>query len=185
MPARGPGILLVLTLALPPGCGPAVHHTGGRLEGMVAFDVDPGWTLVRNARWLDGAHVVLEGPEQGTSLAVDLVRVGRRGRDLPLDLVAEGVVGNLGRRQGVETLATTSQEVDLGGRRAVALTGLRRHGPRALDFSALVARDRGHLVLVFLQAPPGRLGAASGAMERLLTTFDLPGRPIPPATLGE
>jgi hypothetical protein len=99
--------------------------------------------------------------------------------------VAEGLVGNLGRSQGVETLATSSQEVDLGGRRAVALTGRRRHGPREVDFSALVARDDRHVVVVFLQAPPGRLATGTGAMERLLDTFDLPGRPVPPAVLEE
>ncbi|MBN1335039.1 MAG: hypothetical protein JXB39_03665 [Deltaproteobacteria bacterium] len=185
MPARVPRILLACVLSIQTGCGPAVHRDGDRLEGIVAFEVEPGWRVVRNTRWLEGAHLILDGPEAGTSLAVDLVHVGRKGQDLPLDLVAEGIVGNLGRSQGVETFARTHQEVDLAGRPAVALTGFRRHGPRSVDFSALVARDDRHLVIVFLQAPPGRLGTGVAAMERLLSTFDLPGRPVPLVILEE
>ncbi len=172
--------LLLFLALLTTGCPAAVHRTGDDMHGRFSFQVEPGWELHRNHRFLGSHHVTLLPDPPRSVLSVDLLRVGDDGRDLPLDLVAEGAVGNLGRRLGMRTTATHEHEILLAGRRAIALTGLRQHGPQQAEFTAWVTRTERHLLIVMLQTPPGELQQQVRLLERLLETFELPEDPPPP-----
>lgn len=174
--------ILALVLLLP-GCPKAVHRVDDQLLGRVSFEVEPGWEITRNYRWLGTHHVQLTPSPPSSVLTVDLVRVGAGGEDLPLDLVAEGVVGQLGRKVGMQTLATHEHEIVLDGRRAIALTGTRTHGPHQMEFTAWVARTPRHLLIVLLQTPPGQLQYQTRLLQRLLESLELPLEPPPPDTL--
>jgi len=175
-----PLILLTLTLL---GCPKAVQRVDDQLLGRVSFEVEPGWELTRNYRWLGSHHVQLMPSPPDSTLTVDLMRTGPGGEDLPLDLLAEVVVGELGRKLGMRTVATHEHEILLAGRRTIALTGSRHHGPHSLDFTAWVTRTPRHLLIVQLQAPPGTLPEHTRLLQRMLESFELPMEPPPPDTL--
>ncbi len=174
--------LLVLLLLLT-GCPQAVHRVDDQLLGRVSFAVEPGWEITRNYRWLGSHHVQLSPQPPSSVLTVDLIRTGPGGEQIPLDLVAEGVVGQLGRKLGMRTVATGKHEIELADRRAIALTGTRHHGPHHTEFTAWVARTPGRLLIVQLQAPPGQLEQHTRLLTRLLESFELPLEPPPPDTL--
>ncbi len=177
------GILLALLLPLLVACPQAVHRVDDHLLGRVSFAVEPGWEVTRNHRFMGSHHVQLSPDPPTSVLTVDLVRTGPGGDELPLDLVAEGVVGELGRKMGMRTVATHEHEIVVDGRRAIALTGSRHHGPHSTDFTAWVARTPRHLLIVLLQTPPGELPQHTRLLQRLLETLELPQEPPPPDTL--
>jgi len=158
---------------------------GDQLTGRVCFTVDPDWELRRNYRWFGTQHVALAPNPPSRSLTIDLRKTHGEGEDLPLDLVAEGVVGEFGRALGIVTEAYDEREIALAGYRAVALTGIRRHGPRRMEFTAWVARPPGRLLVVQLQTPPGELQGEILLLQRVLESFRLPLDPPPPDTLEE
>jgi len=173
---------ILLLLALPAGaCLPrAARVENGQVSGRVSFDVPPGWQVTRNIRWVQLRRVVIQPPTRDGSLAVEWIRVSRKNASLPLDLVAEAVIGNAGREDGEATVFVGKEEVLLADRPAVAITGRRRRGPENLDFTALVTRGEGCLVVVWLTAPPGGLSAHSMALERVMNTLEMPFDPPPP-----
>jgi len=172
--------LLLLGLV---GCPRAVTRTGDLLTGRVCFAVDPDWQVTKNYRWFGTHHVQLSPTPPTSVLTVDLLRTGRQGEHLPLDLVAEGVIGQQGRRLGLTTLATAEHEIVLAGYRAIALSGTRHHGPREVEFTAWVARPPGRLLVVMLQTPPRGLQAEVLLLQRVIESFRLPLEPPPPDTL--
>lgn len=176
-------VVLLLLSTLLTACPKAVQRVDDQLLGRVSFEVEPGWELTRNYRWLGSHHVQLSPAPPSSVLTVDLIRTGPGGEQLPLDLVAEGVVGQLGRKMGMRTIATGKHEIELAGRRAIALTGTRHHGPHHTEFTAWVARTPGRLLIVQLQAPPGQLEQHTRLLTRLLESFELPLEPPPPDTL--
>ena len=165
------------------GCPKAVERVDNHLEGQVCFTVEPGWEITRNYRFLGSHHVAMSPEPPRAVLTVDFMHVGHQGETLPLDLVAEGVVGQLGRKLGMETFATHQHEIELAGRRASALTGYRRHGPREADFTAWVTRTPGRLLIVQLQTSRGALQQHSRLLQRVLESMELPLEPPPPDTL--
>ena len=179
----GAAFVLMFALLILSGCPKAVERVDNQLQGRVSFEVEPDWQITRNYRWLGSHHVQLSPTPPSSVLTVDLMRTGREGAHLPLDLVAEGVVGELGRSMGMRTVATNEHEITVAGRRAIALTGTRHHGPHAVDFTAWVARTPDHLLIVQLQTPPGQLQDHSRLLQRLLESLDLPAEPPPPDTL--
>ena len=178
--SRLASLLPALLLA---GCPKAVTRVDDQLTGRVCFSVEPGWDLKQNYRWFGTQHIALAPDPPSRSLTVDLRRIRGEGEDLPLDLVAEGVVGEFGRSMGIVTEATDEREIVLAGYRAVALTGTRRHGPRQMDFTAWVARPPGSLLVVQLLTPPGELQREVLLLQRVLESFRLPLDPPPPDTL--
>jgi hypothetical protein len=180
---RNPSVRALLAIGLATwlcACPKAVTRVDDQLLGRVCFDVEPGWEITRNYRWLGSHHVQLSPAHPTSVLTVDLMRTGRGGEQLPLDLVAEGVVGELGRKLGMRTVATHKHEIVLDGRPAIALTGTRHHGPQQVEFTAWVTRTPGHLLIVLLQTPPGQLQAHSRLLQRLLESLELPSEPPPP-----
>ncbi|MFH1468474.1 MAG: hypothetical protein ABIO70_29055 [Pseudomonadota bacterium] len=175
--------LLALAAVVLAGCPKAVTRVGDQLSGRVCFTVEPGWELTQNYRWFGTEHIALAPDPPSRSLTVDLRKTRGEGEDLPLDLVAEGVVGEFGRAMGVVTEATAEHEIALAGYRAVALTGTRRHGPRQMEFTAWVARPPGRLLVVQLHTPPGQLHAEVLLLQRVLESLRLPLEPPPPDTL--
>ncbi len=176
--------LLLLALALwLTACPKAVQRVDDHLMGRVSFAVEPGWELNRNYRWMGSHHVQLTPSPPSSVLTVDLLRAGHGGDDLPLDLLAEVVVGQLGRQVGMQTVATQKHEIALDGRRAIALSGRRIHGPHQMEFTAWVTRTPRYLLIVQLQTPPGELQHQTRLLQRLLESFELPLEPPPPDTL--
>jgi hypothetical protein len=165
------------------GCPKAVQRVDDQLLGRVCFEVEPGWELSRNYRWLGSHHVQLVDTPPHAVLTVDLIRTGPGGEQLPLDLVAEGVVGQLGRKLGMVTRAAHSHEIALDGRPAIALTGTRHHGPQEAEFTAWVTRTPGRLLIVQLQTPPGELQQHTRLLQRLLESLELPMEPPAPDTI--
>ncbi len=175
--------LIPLLVVLLFGCPKAVQRVDDHAMGRVNFAIEPGWEITHNRRFLGSHHVALSPDPPRAVLTVDFLRVGPGGEHLPLDLVAEGVVGQLGRKLGMETLATHEHEIELAGRRTIALTGIRRHGPREADFTAWVTRTPKRMLIVQLQTPRGELQGYSRLLSRLLESFELPTEPPPPDTL--
>lgn len=172
-------LLAVALILLLCACPKAVTRVDDQLLGRVCFEVEPGWEITRNYRSLGSHHVQLSPTPPQSVLTVDLIRIGPGGEQLPLDLVAEGVVGELGRKLGMRTVATHQHEIVVDGRRAIALTGTRHHGPQEVEFTAWVARTPGHLLIVLLQTPPGQLQHHSRLLQRLLESLELPLEPPP------
>ncbi len=173
-------VAIPLLLLLLPGCPKAVQQVEDHATGRVCFSIEPGWEITHNRRLLGSHHVALSPDPPRAVLTVDFLRVGPGGERLPLDLVAEGVIGELGRKLGMKTYATHQHEIVLAGRRAIALTGVRRHGPQEADFTAWVARTPGYLLIVQLQTPRGELQLHARLLQRLLETLQLPHEPPPP-----
>jgi len=176
-------LVAALWLLLCQACLPAVRRVDDQLLGDISCQLEPGWELRRNYRWLGSRHVLLVTDPPSATLSLELLRLNRRHAELPLDLLAEGALGNIGRRVGIETHAGSSHEVLLAGRRAIALTGRRRHGPVAVDFTAWIARTDRQLLIMVLHVPPGQLPRHARLLERLLYTLELPRAPTPPDTL--
>ncbi len=175
--------LLLVLAAVMSGCPKAVQRVDDRLLGRVSFEVEPGWELTRNYRWMGSHHLQLSPQPPSSVLTVDLMRAGPGGEDIPLDLLAEAVVGQLGRKVGMRTLATHKHEITVAGRRTIALTGTRHHGPQQVDFTAWVTRTPQHLLIVLLQTPPGELQHHTRLLQRVLESLELPLDPPPPDTL--
>jgi hypothetical protein len=175
---------MTLALLLLTACPKAVTRVDDHLVGRVCFEVEPDWEITRNQRWFGSHHVALSPQPPHSVLTVDLLRVGRGGEHIPLDLLAEGVVGELGRKLGMRTEATHEHEIVVAGRRAIALSGARHHGPQRMDFTAWVTRTPEHLLIVQLQTPPGQLQRHSRLLQRLLESLELPHEPPPPDTLS-
>jgi hypothetical protein len=171
-------LLLLLT-----ACPKAVTRVDDQLLGRVCFEVEPGWEITRNYRWMGSHHIQLSPTPPWSVLTVDLMRIGQGGEQLPLDLVAEGVVGELGRKVGMRTVATHQHEIVVDGRRTIALTGTRHHGPQEVEFTAWVTRTPGHLLIVMLQTPVGQLQHHSRLLQRLLESLELPQEPPPPEAI--
>jgi hypothetical protein len=179
-------LLASMGAALLSGCIPAVYSDGVSTTGpRLAFELPEGWSIRENLRWFGSQHVALAHPSGRAVLSIDLVRGGRHVGDLPLDLLAETFVGDRGRTLGIETAGLRRDEVLLAGRRAIALTGTRHHGPQVVDFTSIVARTDRELLVVFLHAPRGEIGAYVGALERIMDTLSLPADPAPPDRIEE
>jgi len=176
-------VLLLVLSALLGGCPKAVQRVDDRMEGRVSFEVEPGWELTRNYRWMGSHHMMLSPDSRSSVLTLDLMRTGAGGEDIPLDLLAEAVVGQLGRKVGMRTVATHEHEITVAGRRTIALTGTRHHGPQQVEFTAWVTRTPQHLLIVLLQTPPGELQQHTRLLQRLLESLELPLDPPPPDTL--
>lgn len=185
-------ILLGIVLLLPGGPWSPVAGCAHRRAGepqvhlpRMVFDRPPGWEVVRRVRWIGVQRVVLGSPGGGATLSVALLYTRPRLREIPLDLLAEILVGDSGRDRGIVTEARTRHEVVLAGRRAIALTGTRSHGPRELGFSSLVARVDRRVLVVELLAAPASLGSHAMAVERIMNSLRLPLDPAPEARYGE
>ncbi len=176
-------VLLFLAPVWLSGCLKAVTVDGDYLRGPVSFARPEGWRVLRNYRWLGGSHVILDSREMNASLAVELLPAGKKADDLPMGLLAEIIVGNLGRSHGVETLVSAEYNVVLADRLAIAMVGTRRHGPRLCDFTALVARTSDKLLLLHLFSPPGTIQTFAPVMETVMNTLTLPGEPVPPTNM--
>lgn len=171
--AQGASLLLIAFL------GQACLLRGARVDGdevlgRTTFQVPEGWTLVRNIRWVGLRRLVLTSDQAAGTLIVEWIRTPPQDPELPLDLVAEAVVGDMGRSQGEASVLLSMDEVLLADRPAIALTGRRRQGPSTVDFTALVTRGERCLVVVHLYAPTGTLTSHTLALERVMNTLDLP-----------
>lgn len=152
-----------------------------------AFSVEPprDWKIRRNYRYFGSSYLELETPDGRGAITIELIRASPAFRLMPLDLVAEGLIGERDRGFGVETLAMAEHEIVLDGHRAVALTGRRVHGPQRVDFTAIVARPDRHLLVLMLHAPEGTIGTYSMALERILDTLSLSRAPSSSETLED
>lgn len=156
-------------------CVHAVHLEGPSLVGpSISFEAPPGWMIQRNYRFLGSNHIEICTPDGRVAITLELLRASEHFRELPLDLIAEGIIGERDRGFGVETLALQRNEILIAGRRGVTLTGRRVHGPQIVDFTSIVARTDTRLLIVLLHAPEGRLGDYTLALERIIDTLALP-----------
>lgn len=171
-------IAMILT-----GCAHRIHVRDGLISGPFVLEVPPGWEVARRVRWVHLQRVVLVPREGEATLAVERLRADPGLQDLPLDLLAEAIVGEVGRDRQVETWAFHEAEVELAGWPAVALTGRRQGGPWESDFTTVIARTQRHLLVVSLQAPRNQLPRHTLALERVMNTLVLPNAPPPPARL--
>ena len=118
-----------------------------------AFDVTipAGWTLTRNYRAFGAETLVITRD----AAAISLVRRREHGRagSLPLDLVAGVRALSFGRRLGVENALIAEHDLLLDGRRACAVTGLRRWRTARSGYTMVLTRTPGYTVEIVLHAP--------------------------------
>ena len=165
------------------GCLRAVQHEQGALVGKMRFTPPPEWSVTRNYRYLGSHNVVLRSPNGQASLSIQLLPLERRAQAVPLDLLGETLLGNAGRRLGIETTLTTQHEVVVANRRGFAFTGWRRHGPNQTDLTALVSRTESHTLLVTLSTPRQTVSEYAGVMQLVMESIEVPDQPAPPARL--
>ncbi len=119
--------------------------------------VPSGWSLARNYQFFGSHTVVITRGDAGISLT-RRPENGRAGR-LPLDLVAGVRALSWGRRVGVENAVIAEHDILLDGRRACAVTGLRRWRTARSGYTMVVTRTPGHTVEIVLHAPEAALDA--------------------------
>jgi hypothetical protein len=176
-----PWLLLLLLNSL--GCMRAVQINEGLLNGEFQFAPPPTWTLQRNYRFLGSHTVLLVSPDNRAALSVQLLPAETRATEIPLDLLGEVLLGNLGRKVGVETSIELKHEIVIADRRAFAFTGYRRQGPNETDFTAIISRTQTQTLLIVLTTQRHQVGQYAGVMEALLETLELTAQPAPPTRL--
>ena len=167
-------MLLPLVLA----CAPAWHPpTAGRFT----LEVPEDWAVTRNSRWFGTDTLVLSHGPAAMSVTV---RPDSGANDtLPLDLVAGVRALSWGRRLGVENAVLGEQEIVLDGRRACAVTGLRRWRTATTGFTMVFARAPGHTVELVLHAPADQIDSYAATWGIFLDHFHLTAPPDPDGPL--
>ncbi|MED5374714.1 MAG: hypothetical protein VX899_27090 [Myxococcota bacterium] len=173
-------MLLLLT-----ACLAAVHPIPGtqpqQLLGQVAFELPQDWEVVVNNRAFGNHHVLLRSPPaQQAVVTIDLVREGRRTRELDLRIVAETYALDRGRSLDIEAKLLAHHQLEVADREAWAVTVQRRHGPNEQLASTVALRGSEHLALLTLSTPLEAGVAAAVPWGQILDSFALPGDPVDP-----
>lgn len=155
-----------LLLAL--GCVPA-----WRPPDVGRFDIEPppGWSVVRNYRFLGADTLVIA--QGSASISVSIRPDHGRAQTLPLDLVASVRALSWGRRVGVENAVLGEQDIVLDGRRACAVTGMRRWRTATMGYTMIVTRTPGQIVELVLHAPFEELNGRTAEWGSFLDHFRL------------
>jgi hypothetical protein len=161
-----------MLLALLLGCAAAWRPDR---PGPFELVIPPGWALTRNYRFLGSENVVLERGDAAISLT-RRPEHGPAGR-LPLDLVAGVRALSWGRRLGVENAVLAEHDLLIDGRRAAAVTGLRRWRTARIGYTMLVTRTPGHTVEIVLHAPGDSLDGYAADWGAFLDGFHLAASP--------
>lgn len=166
-----------LLLALAVGCAPAWHPPAvGRFD----LQVPEGWEVARNYRAFGVDTVVLA--HGAASISVTVRREGPAER-LPLDLVAGVRALSWGRRVGVENLVIAEHELVVDGRRACAVTGMRRWRTARTGYTMVYLRAAGRAAELVLHAPSASLDLYANDWGRFLDGFRLQAPPEPDGPL--
>ncbi len=160
----------MLWLAL--ACAPAWHPPDAG-----AFSLAPpaGWVIARNYRFLGSDTFVVQ---QGVaSMSVSVRPDTGRAQTLPLDLVAGVRALSWGRRVGVENAVLVEQDIEVDGRRACAITGMRRWRTATTGYTMVVLRAPGQIVELVLHAPYPQLDGYAAEWGTFLDNFHLSAPP--------
>ena len=155
---------LVVMLA----CAPAwVAGAPARFD----LSVPEKWAVTRNYRLLGTDSLVLG--EGNASISVTVRRDDGAGAALPLDLVASVRALSWGRRLGVENAVLGEQEIVVDGRRAAAITGVRRWRTAKIAYTLVFLRAPGRTVELVLHAPAEALEGYVATWGTFLDSFHL------------
>ncbi len=150
------------------GCAPAWHPAApGRLQ----LVVPDGWTVTRNYRAFGADTVVLDRDQASISLSVR--PDSGRGRRLPIDLVAGVRALSWGARVGVENALIAEHDIELDGRRACAVTGIRRWRTATIGYTMIYSRATDRSVELVLHAPLDQLDGQAADWATFLGGFHL------------
>jgi len=172
-------IMIAVTLALA-GCARAVKPQGDLWVGRFALDAPRAWEVTRNYRFLGNSFFTLTAPDRRSAITVEMIRESQRERRLPLRLVSDTLVVNVGRSSGIEAHVIGQHELLVAERLAWATTAVRRHGPHERLASQIALRGERHVFLITLHTPPGGVPDAAIAWQRVIDSFAIPGEPAPP-----
>lgn len=155
------------------------------MAGRFDLEVPAGWTITRNYRFLGGDTLVLERADAAITLSLHADR--GRAQALPLDLVASVRALSWGRRVGVENAVYAEHDILLDGRRATAITGLRRWRTQEMGYSMVISRAPGQMLELVLHAPPASLDTAVVGWDGVLSTlrWNVPPEPATPLFVDE
>jgi len=169
---------MFLLLALAGACMPAWHPPD---PGRFALAVPEDWAVTRNYRLLGTDTVVLA--KGSAAMSVTVRPAATEKRTLPLDLVASVRALSWGRRVGVENAVLGEQEIVLDGRRACAVTGLRRWRTATTGFTMVYLRAPGQTVELVLHAPADEIAGYAATWGTFLDAFHLTAPPEPDGPL--
>lgn len=157
-------------------CAAAWHPGAPKRFDVVVPD---GWSITRNRTWLGNDTLALAQPDVRATITIELVHADARSRVVPLDLLAEARALSTGRALGVESDRTHMHQLALDGHEAWAVTGRRRWHFAAADYTAVYTRVGGHVAVISLVAPAGKLDTAAGAWTVVLETLRFPRDEVP------
>lgn len=153
-------------------CAPAWHPSE---IGRFSLSPPEGWEIERNYRFFGAdTFVVSRG---AASMSVSMRPDTGRAQTLPLDLVAGVRALSWGRRVGVENSVLVEQDIEVDGRRACAVTGMRRWRTATTGYTMVVLRAPGTIVELVLHAPYAELDAYAVEWGRFLDEFHLAAAP--------
>ena len=137
------------------------------------FSLSPpeGWEISRNYRFFGADTFVLS--RGAASMSVSVRPDSGRAQVLPLDLVAGVRALSWGRRVGVVNAVLVEQDIEVDGRRACAVTGMRRWRTATTGYTMVVLRAPGEIVELVLHAPYAELDTYAGEWGRFLDGFHL------------
>lgn len=163
-------VLLSMVLA----CAPAWHPPDA---GRFSLVVPDQWAVTRNYRFLGTDTLVLARDHAAMSVTVRPDHGASA--TLPLDLVASVRALSWGRRLGVQNAVLGEQEIVVDGRRACAVTGLRRWRTATTGYTMVFARAPGQTVELVLHAPADELDHYAPEWGAFLDQFHLNAPPEP------
>ncbi|MSQ00834.1 MAG: hypothetical protein EXR71_02950 [Myxococcales bacterium] len=150
------------------GCAPAWHPAR---PGRLNLVVPDGWTVTRNYRAFGADTVVLDSDR--ASISVSVRPDSERGRQLPVDLVAGVRALSWGRGLGVQNAVIAEHDIELDGRRACAVTGMRRWRTANIGYTMIYSRAAGRSVELVLHAPLDELDRHAADWSTFIDGFHL------------
>ena len=107
------------------------------------------------------------------SISVSVRRDSGRGRQLPVDLVAGVRALSWGRGVGVENAVIAEHDIEFDGRRACAVTGIRRWRTATIGYTMIYSRAADRSVELVLHAPMDELDGHAADWATFLGGFHL------------